>query len=54
MQSQQSPMVQIALIDALVDLHDRSAVPQLRKVQQDPAVNPEVKKRAELGIQKLT
>ena len=54
MQSQQSPIVQIALIDALVDLHDRSAVPQLRKVQQDPAVNPEVKKRAELGIQKLT
>ena len=54
MQSQQSPMVQIALIDALVDLHDRSAVQQLKRVQQDPKVNPNVKKRAEWGIQKLS
>lgn len=54
MQDQQSPMVQIALIDLLVDLHDRGAVQQLKKYQQDPAVNPAVKKRAEWGIQKLT
>lgn len=54
MQDQQSPMVQIALIDLLVDLHDRSAVQQLKKYKQDPAVNPAVKKRAEWGIQKLT
>ncbi len=54
MQDQQSPMVQIALIDLLVDLHDRSAVQQFKKYKQDPAVNPAVKKRAEWGIQKLT
>ncbi len=54
MQDQQSPMVQIALIDLLVDLHDRSAVQQLKKYKQDPGVNPAVKKRAEWGIQKLT
>jgi HEAT repeat protein len=54
MQDQQSPMVQIALIDLLVDLHDRAAVQQLKRFKQDPAVNPAVKKRAEWGIQKLT
>ncbi|HWX56704.1 MAG TPA: zf-HC2 domain-containing protein [Verrucomicrobiae bacterium] len=54
MQDQQSPMVQIALIDLLVDLHDRAAVQQLKKFRQDPSVNPAVKKRAEWGIQKLS
>src|SRR6476661_4337475 len=32
----QSPMVQVALIDLLVDLHDKSAVSQFKKFQQDP------------------
>jgi anti-sigma factor RsiW len=53
LQSQQSPLVQIALIDLLVDLHDKSAVPQFRKFQQDPKVNPTVKKRVDWGIQQL-
>jgi hypothetical protein len=46
-------MVQVALIDLLVDLHDKSAVPQFRKFQQDPSVNPTVKKRVDWGIQQL-
>lgn len=54
MQDQQSPMVQIALIDLLVDLHDRAAVQQFKRFKQDPAANPAVKKRAEWGIQKLS
>ncbi len=53
LQSTQSPMVQVALIDLLVDLHDKSAVPQFRKFQQDPNVNPTVKKRVDWGIQQL-
>ena len=53
LQSQQSPLEQIALIDLLVDLHDKSAVPQFRKFQQDPKVNPTVKKRVDWGIQQL-
>jgi len=53
LQSTQSPMVQVALIDLLVDLHDKSAVPQFRKFQQDPKVNPTVKKRVDWGIQQL-
>ena len=53
LQTTQSPMVQVALIDLLVDLHDKSAVPQFRKFQQDPHVNPTVKKRVDWGIQQL-
>ena len=53
LQSQQSPLVQIALIDLLVDLHDKSAVAQFRKFQQDPKVNPTVKKRVDWGLQQL-
>jgi anti-sigma factor RsiW len=53
LQTTQSPMVQVALIDLLVDLHDKSAVPEFRKFQQDPNVNPTVKKRVDWGIQQL-
>lgn len=53
LQTTQSPMMQVALIDLLVDLHDKSAVPQFRKFQQDPNVNPTVKKRVDWGIQQL-
>ena len=53
LQTTQSPMVQVALIDLLVDLHDKSAVPQFRRFQQDPNINPTVKKRVDWGIQQL-
>jgi HEAT repeat protein len=49
----QSPLVQVALIDLLVDLHDRNAVPQLKQFQQDPKVDPTVRKRVDWGIQQL-
>jgi hypothetical protein len=54
LESQQSPLVQLALIDLLVDLHDKSAVQQFRKFQQDPKVDPTVKKRVDWGIQQLS
>jgi anti-sigma factor RsiW len=53
LQTRQSPLVQVALIDLLVDLHDRGAVPQFRKFQQDPKIDPTVKKRVDWGIQQL-
>ncbi|HZD96148.1 MAG TPA: zf-HC2 domain-containing protein [Candidatus Sulfotelmatobacter sp.] len=53
LQSKQSPLVQIALIDLLVDLHDRSAVSHLKQFQTDPKVNPMVRKRVDWGIQQL-
>jgi anti-sigma factor RsiW len=54
LQSKQSPMVQIALIDTLVDMHERDAVDQIKKFQETPDLNPTVKQRAEWGINKLT
>ena len=53
LQTTQSPMVQVALIDLLVDLHDKSAVPQFKRFQQDPDINSTVKKRVDWGIQQL-
>jgi anti-sigma factor RsiW len=53
LQTRQSPLVQVALIDLLVDLHDKGAVQQFKKFQQDPMVDPTVKKRVDWGIQQL-
>jgi len=53
LQTRQSPLVQVALIDLLVDLHDKGAVTQFKKFQQDPKLDPAVKKRVDWGIQQL-
>lgn len=50
---QDSPLVQIALIDLLVQFQDRDAAPELRKLAQDPQVNEEVRQRASASLQKL-
>jgi hypothetical protein len=54
LQPQQSPMVQVALIDTLVELRDTSIVPQLKQFQADPKIDPTVRKRADWGIQQLS
>lgn len=54
LQPQQSPMVQVALIDLMVEMHDSSVVSQLKRFEQDTSVNPTVRQRAEWGIKKLT
>lgn len=51
---QDSPLVQIALIDALVHLRDRSAAGQFRKLTADRELNSAVRQRAQWGIEKLT
>ena len=53
LQGRQSPMVQVALIDLMVDLKDSSVVPQLKKFEQDRDVNPDVRKHAQWGIRQL-
>jgi anti-sigma-K factor RskA len=53
LQPRQSPLVQVALIDLLVEMRDRSAVPQLQKVSRDASLNPTVRQRAELAIRQL-
>ena len=54
LQPKQSPMVQIALIDALVELHDADAVPQIKQFQEAPDLNPVVRDRARWGLAQLT
>ena len=53
LQPQQSPLVQVALIDQLVDLHDRAAVQQIEKMRDQPDVNPAVRQRAEWALTKF-
>lgn len=50
---QNSPMVQIALIDQLTDMRDRGAVPALQALVTDVNANPEVRRRAEWSLGRL-
>jgi HEAT repeats/Putative zinc-finger len=51
---QQSPLVQVALIDVLVELRDPGAVEQLKRFQENPRLDPSVRKRVNWGIQQLS
>jgi HEAT repeat protein len=53
LQEQQSPLVQVALIDQLVEWRDVDAAPRLEKLRQTPDVNPTVRQRADWAISKL-
>jgi len=50
----QSPLVQIALIDALVELHDTDAVSHIETFQKAPDLTPVVRDRARWGVAQLT
>jgi len=50
---QDSPMVQAALIDYLVDAHDRNAVSTIRDLVARPDLNPTVRQRATYAVQQL-
>jgi anti-sigma factor RsiW len=53
LQEQQSPLVQVALIDQLVEWRDAEAAPRLEKLRQSPNLNPTVRQRADWAISKL-
>jgi len=53
LQEQQSPLVQVALIDQLVEWRDREAAQQLKNFEQKPDLNPAVKQRAAWAVSKL-
>jgi anti-sigma factor RsiW len=53
LQEQQSPLVQVALIDQLAEWRDPDATQRLRNFQQTPNLNPAVRQRAEWAISKL-
>jgi hypothetical protein len=50
---QQSPLVQVALIDQLTEWRDPDTAQRLRNFQQTPNLNPAVRQRAEWAISKL-
>ena len=51
--SESSPIIQVALIDLMVNMRERSAVESLKNLIQTKTINPDVKKHAELGLQKI-
>ena len=53
LQEQQSPMVQVALIDLLSEWRDPEAAQRLRNFQQSRNLNPTVRQRAEWAVSKL-
>ncbi len=53
-QLQNSPLVQIALIDALVQIRDRGAAGEFRKLSKNSDLNAAVQQRARWGLEKLT
>jgi HEAT repeats len=53
MTRQESPMVQIALIDLAVDLHEKESIPTLRQLTQDRKINETVRERAQKGLAQL-
>jgi hypothetical protein len=50
---QDSPMVQIAIIDLLVQLNDNGALPTLRKMSADGQADEAVRQRAASAVEKL-
>ena len=50
---QESPMVQIALIDAAVDLRDKESVGTLRHLTQDQSADSAVRDRAQKALEQL-
>lgn len=53
LQEQQSPLVQVALIDQMVEWRDRAAAQRLQQLRQSPNLNPTVRQRADWAISKL-
>jgi hypothetical protein len=53
LQEQQSPLVQVALIDQLLEWRDPDAAVRLRNFAQTPNLNPTVKQRADWALSKL-
>ena len=50
---QDSPLVQIALMDLLVELNDKEAAPALRKLAQDAQADNEVRQHAAWALQRM-
>jgi hypothetical protein len=52
--AQKSPLVQVALIDLLIGMHERKSLQALKQLIETRDINPDVKKHAEDGLRDLT
>jgi HEAT repeat protein len=50
---QESPMVQIAILDEIASVHEKSAVPAIQTLVSAADVNPEVRQRAQWALKQL-
>src|SRR5579862_910681 len=50
---QESPMVQLALIDLIVDMRDKTAAPSLASLERSAATDKNVKEKAQWGLSQL-
>ena len=50
---QNSPLVQIAILDEIVEVHDRSSAPAIQTLVSSQDVNPEVKQHAQWALRQL-
>lgn len=50
---QTSPLVQIAILDQIVELREKSAITPIKSLISAPDLNPEVKQRAEWALRQL-
>lgn len=50
---QESPLVQISLIDAIIELRDTSAVPALQSLRTSSSLDPNVQSRIAQALQSL-
>jgi hypothetical protein len=50
---QNSPLVQISILDQIVELRDRAAVPAIQQFLTSQDLNPEVRQRAEWALKQL-
>jgi len=53
LESQQSPLVQVALIDQLLEWRDPNLAQRLRQLEQSANLNPTVRERAQWALSKL-
>jgi len=51
--TQDSPLVQVALIDLIVNVRERRAIESLKNLIRTKTLHPDVKQHAELGLQKI-
>ena len=54
LEEQESPLVQIALIDLVVEMQAKESVDTLRRLTKNTALHEAVRKRAEWGIERLS